>query len=32
MTTKKSLVQTLRENALRKTNPNNVVNPRHRFV
>ncbi|CAH1730930.1 probable phospholipid-transporting ATPase IA isoform X2 [Aphis gossypii] len=29
-TTKKSLVQTLRENELRKPNTNNVVNPRHR--
>lgn len=31
-TTKKTLVQTLRENELRKPNTNNVVNPRHRFV
>lgn len=31
-TTKKTLVQTLRENELRKPETNNVVNPRHRFV
>lgn len=31
-TTKKTLVQALRENELRKPETNNVVNPRHRFV